>query len=81
MTPFEILALTCVTIVFTRGTIFKRVRGVWPVLLGCPLCTGFWIGFGGAFFVGSHALQAFFAGAVTSVCSLILHLVIDRLDG
>jgi hypothetical protein len=37
-------ALVGATLIVVRSTLFKRVRRVWPALLGCSQCVGFWTG-------------------------------------
>lgn len=48
MTLHDILRLTAIAHVFSRGTIFARMRtsgpALWRELAGCPLCAGWWIG-------------------------------------
>jgi len=37
-------ALVGATLIIVRGTILRRVRVLWPALLGCSQCTGTWVG-------------------------------------
>lgn len=43
-----VLEAIAITIVFTKGSIFKTVResgpAIWRELAACPLCAGVWIG-------------------------------------
>lgn len=45
-----VLEAAAITLVFTRGTIFKRLResgpDLWRAFAGCPLCVGVWVGAG-----------------------------------
>lgn len=82
-----------VTTVFTRGTIFAGMRGLFPVLFDCALCVGTWIGFfvriaylsatdePGYFGSGAWAgLDVLCFGALAGTCSLVAKLSIDLLD-
>ena len=37
-------ALIGATLIIVRSTVMRRVRAIWPALLGCSQCTGTWIG-------------------------------------
>ena len=43
-----VLEAAAITLVFTKGTIFKAVREhgpkLWQELAACPLCAGVWVG-------------------------------------
>lgn len=39
-----ILGAAGATYVVTQGVIARRLRSVFPPLLCCPMCTGFWVG-------------------------------------
>lgn len=60
---FTIAEAIAITIVFTRGSIFEKVRdngpALWQRLAGCPLCAGVWIG------AGWHLLREHFASTPT----------------
>jgi hypothetical protein len=43
-TLFILAALVGATLIVVRGTLFRRVRAIWPSFLGCSQCVGFWIG-------------------------------------
>lgn len=87
----EVLEAVAITIVFTKGSIFKRLResgpALWRELADCPLCAGVWIG------MIWHLLRArpdalslnvteqvLAAGVLTGVGALILSLFIALLD-
>jgi hypothetical protein len=79
---FDILALSCATIIFTWGSLFERLRALYPKMLNCPLCCGFWIGLGGhvlRYKMQTVVVDAFYSACVTSVLALGLSLVFDRL--
>lgn len=48
MTTLEFVYLVSIAHVWSRGSIFKRIRTsgpkLWQDLADCPLCSGFWIG-------------------------------------
>lgn len=45
-----VIEAVAITVVFVRGSIFKRLResgpALWRELASCPLCAGVWIGAG-----------------------------------
>ena len=85
-----ILALVGATLIVVRGTIFAPVRKLWPALLGCAQCAGFWVGAaaGASGIVSTghgRVLDAVIVGASTSFLSLLadgvlLHLLGDPAD-
>ena len=84
------LEAAAITIVFVRGTIFKRVResgpALWRELASCPLCAGVWIGAGWYALRGAvpgpfeSALTALATGAATGVLALLASLSVAVLD-
>lgn len=48
MQVIEAIYLVAIAFVWSRGSIFKRLRErgpkLWVALADCPLCSGFWIG-------------------------------------
>lgn len=89
MSALLVVQAAAITLVFTRGSIFDRVRNagpaLWRELAGCPLCAGVWIG------AGWHVLwergeplstagQALAAGALAGVLALLASYVLDALD-
>lgn len=87
MTFRFVLEAAAMTLVFTRGTIFTRVReagpGLWRELAKCPLCAGVWVGAGWTVFRAwsapastlERAADALAAGALTGVLALFLVLL------
>jgi hypothetical protein len=86
----RLLALVGLTLVVVRGSLFARVRSVWPSLFGCAMCSGFWVGALGTTgfaialreYRGSVALSAdavTFGGAV-SLCATAADFVFAWLD-
>jgi hypothetical protein len=75
------------TIILTRGSIFARVRKVWPSFLGCPLCVGAWVG-AGLFFLGRESLAParelvaglLAAAGAVSVGATLVDFVLAKLD-
>ena len=86
--PYELLALAGATQILVRGAIFARVRRVWPALLACALCVGFWVGAVGGFalrvgpavrFDAELALAVLLDGAAVALVSLLADAVLARL--
>ena len=88
-----VLEAACITLVFTKGTIFKTVREhgpkLWQELASCPLCVGVWIGMFWRLLrsvnpeeVRSIALaeDVLASGAVTGVVALTVALFLSVLD-
>ena len=86
MLVVTLIALVGSTLLVVRGTIFARVRVLWPALLGCSQCAGFWVGAAGGIAglvsVGrGRALDAVVVGAATSVLSTVVDAVLLKLLG
>lgn len=95
MIPLILLVLesAAITLVFTRGSIFARVRSVgpawWRELASCAMCSGFWVGVALytldiGYFNGSWEAWFWFAavkyGALAAAASLLLVRVLDALE-
>ena len=86
----SICALIGTTLIVVRGTLFRRVRLLWPALLRCSQCTGTWIGIAagasGLVSVGhGRVLDAVVVGAATSFLAqaadaAFIHLLGEPLD-
>jgi hypothetical protein len=79
-------ALIGATLIVVRGTILRRVRTVWPALLGCSQCTGFWVGavagVSGIVSVGrGRTIDAIVVGSATSFLSLMADAILLKLLG
>ena len=75
---FLISALVGTTLIVVDSTLFKPVRKLWPALLGCAQCFGFWVGAtAGATQVvsigSSRVFDAFVVGAATSFLSILAY--------
>jgi hypothetical protein len=81
VSPIEFAGLVGATVILTRGSIFARVRALWPALLACPLCAGFWIGLGGAMLLRERAVDTLLAGCAVGAAAWIVVLVGLWLDG
>lgn len=86
ISPHEVLEGACITFVFSRGTIFRRVResgpAVWRALAGCPLCVGVWIGM--ALYVArslgaGRPLDALCQGAMTGTLAIAIYGLVRRI--
>lgn len=81
-----LLALVGTTLIVVRGTVFKRIRRLWPSLLECAQCAGTWIGgaagASGIVSVGrGHVLDAIIIGAATSLLSMLVDATLLTLLG
>lgn len=77
-------ALIGTTLLIVRSTIFAPVRRLWPALLGCAQCCGFWVGIGASWLIPTgHAwlLNTVIVGAATSFLSLLADAVLLTLLG
>ena len=87
-----VLEAVCITLVFTKGMIFKAVREhgpkLWQELAACPLCAGVWVGMLWRVLRALpdvHASLPFAAdvlasGAETGVVALVVALFVSVLD-
>lgn len=79
-----LIALVGATLLLVRSTIFAPLRRLWPALLGCAQCTGFWVGVGASWLAPTgHAwsLNAVIVGAATSFLALLADAVLLHLLG
>ena len=88
---FLALEAAAITIVVTKGSIFKRLREMgpwfWRELSSCPLCAGVWIG-AGWYLVYQPlppsslqvAVDALATGAVTGVMAFLIARVLLALE-
>lgn len=88
------LESAAIAVVFTRGTIFKRLResgpALWRDLTSCPLCVGVWVG--GAWSIATRsqvfslpavapvALEALAVGTWSGVFALAISYALNILD-
>ena len=90
MTVWVLLQAVGITIVFVRGSIFKRLRESGPALWregsSCPLCAGIWIGAAWRTirlpepFRLELALDCLGFGALVGTVSLLVYFIISVLD-
>jgi hypothetical protein len=79
-------ALIGTTLIVVDSTLFRPIRKLWPALLGCAQCFGFWVGAagGGSGLLGaghSRVLDAFVVGTATSFLSLLAYAALVNLLG
>jgi hypothetical protein len=79
-------ALIGATLIVVRGTIMRRIRAVWPALLRCGQCTGFWVGAvaGGSGIVSvgqGRAIDAIVVGSATSFLAMVGDGILIKLLG
>ena len=93
MIAATVLESAAITVVFVRGSIFKRFReigpSIWRELASCPLCAGVWIGAGwslvrsalaGPIARVDVAADALAAGAMTGALAMAFVLLLAVLD-
>lgn len=86
MSALIALALVGATLIVVRGTLFRRVRLLWPALLRCSQCTGFWVGLvagaGGLATTGhGRIIDAAVVGCATSFLSIAADAVLIHFLG
>lgn len=88
LTLAQLFALSGVTIIVVRGEVFAWLRKLWPALLGCAMCTGFWVGTLGAIALGvipwrlgESLVDLVLAGATVALASLLVDAVLLKLLG
>lgn len=79
------VALIGLTLIVTQGTIFERLRSLWPGMLGCSQCVGTWVGAAagasGVVETGhGPILDAVIVGCTTSILSLMTAMILHKLD-
>jgi len=80
------VALVGLTLILVRSVLFERLRGLWPALLECAQCSGFWVGAaagasGVAVLGHGRAIDTILAGTATSFLSLLADGVLLKLLG
>ena len=91
MIVWHALEAAAITLVFTKGTIFRPLREAgppfWRELAACALCAGAWIGFAWRLLrvrpvapILELAVDVLASGAVTGVLALFASLVLSLLD-
>lgn len=85
MNPLWVIAQgAAITLVFCLGSLFARVRTIWPDFLNCPLCVGVWVGaaLGSVTWDGtaSGALFVLGIGCLTGIAALAVRRMLDALE-
>lgn len=91
MTAFQVLSSAAVAFVIARAGVFAWLRKGptgWVEFVSCPLCVGFWVGFGlgvtrlylGKTLDFSDAFDLVAGGALVGAVALLYACVIDFLD-
>ena len=80
------IALIGLTLIITRGTIFRPLQRLWPALLQCSQCAGWWIGAaaGASGIVSTghgRLLDALIVGAAASFSSMFADAILLKLLG
>jgi len=88
LTLAQLFALSGVTIIVVRGEVFAWLRKLWPALLGCAMCTGFWVGTLGAIALGvipwnlgESIVDMVLIGSTVSLSSLLMDAILLKLLG
>lgn len=87
MSEFLVLcAAVGTTLIVVDSTLFKPIQKLWPALLKCAQCAGFWIGAAvgasGLLDVGhGRIINAFVVGTGTSFLALLAYAVLVSLLG
>jgi zinc transporter ZupT len=81
-----LLALVGTTLIVVRGIIFRPIRRLWPALLGCSQCVGFWVGAGvglsGLMTTGyGRIMDTMIVGTAGSMLSLSTDAILLKLLG
>lgn len=82
MTAVEAVYLLAIAHVWARGSIFRWLReNIWPELLDCPLCSGFWIGVLGHLLYLLHPMlvTGLGIGSAIGTASLALYGLVRRI--
>jgi hypothetical protein len=79
-------ALIGTTLIVVRSALFRPIRKLWPALLSCSRCTGFWVGVaaGASGLVETghgRPIDAYIVGAATSFLALLADAVFIQLLG
>lgn len=82
----HLFALVGTTLIVVDSTLFRPIQKLWPALLKCAQCAGFWIGAAGGasglLDVGhGRVVNAFIVGTGTSFLSLLAYAVLVNLLG
>jgi hypothetical protein len=77
------VGLAGVTLIITWSHLFRPLRALRPTFLGCPLCVGTWVGWGGAlvWFLPStlrEMVETFVSGPAIGVVSFFVVVAADR---
>jgi hypothetical protein len=78
---FNLLAGIGATLILVRSVIFRRVRRIWPELLQCSQCMGFWVGAAIGLAQRSTPTDWILYGCATSFLSLLAEGVLSKLLG
>jgi len=73
VSPLDLLGLCGITVILTRGTLFRGLRRIAPHFLGCPMCVGWHVGFWGSL---AEAITQPHSGTVASVVAFLVHAIV-----
>ena len=78
----DVVGLIGITIIFTWSPLFTRVRRVYPKMLECAMCVGFWVGVFDTILTNLHAPWWAYVlhGGTVSVLAFAASLTLERLQ-
>jgi hypothetical protein len=85
----HLLAAVGAALIVARGTLFRSLRRLWPALLACCQCVGFWTGvaFESVWAVSEHSawhaavVDAVSVGLATSLLAMLADGILIKLLG
>jgi hypothetical protein len=80
VTLAEYAGLACATVIFVWSPLFARGRALWPELLPCAMCVGFWVGLVGSVAIEGTRGRPFLDACLVSVSAWLLYLLGRCLD-
>jgi len=82
MPPVAYTGLVGATIIFVWSPLFAKVRSLYPAMLSCAMCVGFWVGLLGSLaeLGWSAPIAHFFVACTVSLAAYATHLALDWLD-
>lgn len=76
----DIIGLVGATLIFTWSSLFDGVREIYPKMLKCSMCVGFWVGIFGGIARQKDVVDTFLLGTTVSIVSFITYLILLRLQ-
>ncbi len=83
MSVLDFIGLVATTIIFVWSSLFEKVRAIYPKMLKCAMCCGFWIGLGGSLIrrgLYADRLDHFYTATAVSLLSFATFLILERIE-